>query len=189
MSVFKSLFVLLPSLLLFTGCLSSDYYILSHASTPASTCTGQPGSIGVEKVEVPQYLFKRNIAVAASSSRITFLHNAVWAEALDEGLTRRLISFLQKKFQQPQVYGYPWGSDTAPRIKLHLVISRFIVEGNYAYLDASIVIQALHGTKQRARLFTTTVPVREQTPTGIVEAMDRAFGKLEAEIARTLCRF
>ena len=72
------------SLFMFSGCVSSSssYYVLSMAHQP-STVYQNKKSIGVEKIIVPGYLYKREIAVAQSTNKITLLGNAVWAEDLD----------------------------------------------------------------------------------------------------------
>ena len=94
--------IFLTLIILFTlnGCVSSgNYYILSQPSQPTATYANKSRIIGVEKVTVPAYLYKREVAVAKTLSQISLLSGAVWGEDLDEGLTQRLISFLQKKFQ------------------------------------------------------------------------------------------
>ncbi len=169
-------------LLVLAGCVSSDYYVLSTAPQPAATYKHIRGTIGVEKVVVPKYLFQREIAVARSSSQVTFLSGASWAEDIDEGLTQRLISFLQKKFNQPEVYGYPWDVGEQPRIKVKVQISRFIAQGDRVYLDASIRLENMRTGKRKAVLFSKTVPAGSSA-SEIVAAMDRAFDLLEEEVA------
>ena len=70
----------LIALLGLSGCVSSNYYVLSTASQPGVTYRYKNQVIGVEKITVPKYLFKREIAVAKSASQIIFLDGAVWAE-------------------------------------------------------------------------------------------------------------
>ncbi|KYJ87191.1 hypothetical protein AS592_11875 [Sulfurovum riftiae] len=171
-----------------TGCVSSNYYVLSTAPQPATTYRYVNGTIGVEKVIVPKYLFKREIAVAKSASQVTFLSGASWAEDIDEGLTQRLISFLQKKFNKPEVYNYPWDVGEQPRIKVKVQISRFIAQGDRVYLDASIQLENMRTGKRKAKLFSTTVP-SGSSASSIVAAMDRAFDRLEEEVAEGIRRF
>lgn len=168
------------------GCMSNNFYVLSTASQPLTTYSYTKQVIGVEKITVPQYLFKREIAVAKSSSQITFLPNAVWAEDLDAGLTLRLISFLQKKFNQPNVYQYPWGLDKQPSKKLKVQISRFIAEDDTVYLDATWEVENMINHKIKARLFSTKVAMKQRNASSIVNAMDRAFSQLEDTIAKGL---
>ncbi len=170
------------------GCVSSSYYVLSTAPQPAETYSHLKGAVGVEKISVPKYLFKREIAVAKSSSQVTFLGDASWAEDIDEGLTRRLISFLQKKFNKPEVYNYPWDVGEQPRIKVKVQISRFIAQGDRVYLDASTLFENMQTGKRKAKLFSTTVP-SGNSASSIVAAMDRAFDHLEEQVAEGIRRF
>jgi len=176
----------LMSLLSFNGCVSSShYYVLSNAPTPTVLYSTKHNVIGVEKITVPEYLYKREIVVAKTSSQITMLSGAVWGEDLDAGLTRRLIGFLQKKFNQPSVYAYPWGVERQPSMKVNVDITRFIAQGDKVYLDANWDMMSFSTHKREARLFSTAVATRSDA-TSIVEAMDRAFGQLEEDVARGL---
>jgi len=177
----KMSFILLLMLVL-GGCGTSSYYVLSTAPQPAKTYKQFNGTIGVEKVMVPKYLFKREIAVAKSNSQVVFLNGASWAEDIDEGLTQRLISYLQKKFHQPEVYNYPWDIEQQPKVKVRVQISRFIAQGESVYLEASIQLEHMQTGQRKAMLFSTSVP-SENSASSIVSAMDIAFGKLEEEVA------
>ena len=161
---------------------TSTFSLLLHSLQSYSS---KSRVIGVEKVIVPKYLFKREIAVAKSSSQISFLPGASWAEDLDEGLTQRLIGFLQKKFNQPNVYAYPWGVDRQPATKVKVQITRFIAQGDKVYLDANWEAENMHTHQRKARLFSTTVPTSSDA-SSIVSAMDRAFGELEESVAKGL---
>ena len=184
----KILFTII-TLLSLTGCItSSNYYVLSVASHPSVVYSNRNSVMGVEKITVPGYLYKREIAVARSSSQITLLSGAVWGEDLDDGLTHRLISFLQKKFQQPSIYEYPWNLDRVPDLKVKVQISRFIAQGDRVYLDANWEVENMRTHKRKARLFSAAVPTKNDA-SSIVAAMDQAFGKLEEDIAQGVHRF
>ena len=184
--------IILPliALLGLNGCLSSskNYYVLSMASHPSVVYAKKNNIIGVMKITVPAYLYKREIAVAKTSNQITLLGNAVWGEDLDEGLTQRLISFLQKKFNQPSVYEYPWGVDRQPTVKINVAITRFIAQGDRVYLDANWDVTQLKTHKRKARLFNTSVPTSGEV-SSIVDAMNRAFVQLEEQVALDVKRF
>jgi len=176
--------------LLMAGCaMSNNYYVLSTASQPTTHFSSKNRTIGVEKVLVPKYLFKREIAVAKSASHVTFLDGAVWAEDLDAGLTQRLIGYMQKKFNQPKVYAYPWGTDRQPTVKLKVQVTRFIAQGDSVYLDANWEVENMRSSRRKARLFSVTVPLPGHGSSEIVDAMDRAFGKLEEAIAKGISSF
>ena len=172
------------TLFLLNGCLSSpSYYVLSVASQPRTVYPHRNRVIGVEKVTIPAYLYKREIAYGKSPSQIGFMSGSEWGEDLDEGLTHRLISFLQKKFRQPRVYEYPWNTDSKPSRKVKLQITHFIAYGDKVYLDANWEVEDLTTGRSRSKLFTTTVPTTAGNAASIVASMDAAFRQLEESIA------
>ncbi|HHD79246.1 MAG TPA: membrane integrity-associated transporter subunit PqiC [Epsilonproteobacteria bacterium] len=178
----KKILLPLTMTMLLSGCLSSTYYVLSTTSQPKQTYNYSKLVIGVEKVTVPEYLFKREIAVADSSSKIRFISHASWAEDLDAGLTQRLIGFLQKKFNAPNVYAYPWGVDKQPNKKVKVQISRFIAQDNHVYLDANWQVENMKTGKVKAKLFSTIVSTSGDA-NDIVASMDKAFAQLEETVA------
>ena len=177
------IFLTLSALLIVSGCTLSNFYVLSTASQPTVSYTHTNQVIGVEKVTVPKYLFKREIAVAKSSTQVTFLSGSQWAEDMDTGLTHRLIAFLQKKFKQPSVHAYPWGTDKQPDIKIKVHVTRFIAEGDSVYLDASWEVKNMQTEQRSLKLFSTIIPTKSDA-SSIVDAMNRAFGELEEDVAR-----
>jgi len=182
------LFLMLFSALVFTGCSTigtQTYYVLSTPSQTTSTYSNKHSIIGVEKVILPKYLFKREIAVAKSASQIRFLRAGTWAEELDEGLTHRLVAFLQKKFNQPTVYAYPWDVSRQPDLKVKVQISRFIAQDNRVYLDATWEVKNMHTLRQKAGLFSTSVPTASDA-SSIVSAMHKAFSRLEERVASAI---
>lgn len=186
---YKLYFLSLMTFFLLSGCTGGggSYYVLSVASQPSEVYTRKNKVIAVEKVSVPSYLFKREIATANSNSQITFL-GASWGEDLDEGLTNRLIGFLQKKFNQPAVYSYPWGLGKQPDIKVSVNITRFIAQNGIVYLDASWSLENMKGSKHVARLFSTSLATKRDAQ-NIVQAMDHAFTRFEETIAEGIRRF
>ena len=189
MHILKTFFIL-GTLLGLQGCISSssNYYILSVASNPATTYKSKYKVIGVEQVTVPGYLYKRDLAVAESNNKITLLGNASWGEDLDAGLTQRLLGFLQKKFNQPNVYAYPWGMNNQPDIKVSVQVTRFIAQGNIVYLDASWRLENIVSKRRVARLFSTRV-VTKRDAESIVSAMNQAFSQFEEAVARGIKQF
>ncbi|MBA1421169.1 MAG: membrane integrity-associated transporter subunit PqiC [Epsilonproteobacteria bacterium] len=182
----KLMKIFLPLIVLFglNGCVSStsSYYILSVALQPQKIYPTQRRVIGVEKVIVPGYLYKREIAIADSPSHITLLGTAQWGEDLDSGLTNRLIGYLQKKFNQPDVYMYPWGIDKQPDIKVSVHVTRFIAQGDSVYLDATWSVESVKIKKRVSRLFSTKVATKSDVQS-IVHSMDAAFAQFEETVA------
>lgn len=175
-------------LFILTGCMSPRYYVLSVASRPQMVYPKHQQLIGVEKITIPAYLYKRQIAVAKTKSEISYLSGSEWGEDLDEGLTHRLISYLQKKFRDPRVYEYPWNTSKQPQQIVKVQITHFVALGNKVYLDANWEIKNNKG-KSRSRLFMITVPTDASKPESIVASMDAAFKQLEESIAKGLQSF
>ncbi len=169
-------------ILLLNSCGSSNYYVLSPARQPTTLYTYKNKIIGVEKVTVPDYLYKREIAIAKSSTQISMLNGAEWGEDLDAGLTYRLISFMQKKFQQPSVYAYPWGLDRQPNIKLNVDVTRFIAQGDSVYLDANWEVVDMLTKRRKTGLFHTKVATKSDA-NSIVSSMDKALTELTEVVA------
>ena len=185
----KKLLIVIGSLLVLSGCVgSANYYVLSVASQPTTVYSNAHRIIGVEKITVPGYLYKREIAIAKSNSQIGFISGSEWGEDLDIGLTQRLIYFLQKKFREPRVYEYPWNVDKQPTQKVKVQITRFIAYGDRVYLDANWEIKNRSGNS-RSRLFSTSVPTVSGKASSIVSSMDIAFRQLEESIASGLKSF
>jgi len=183
----KKVFLILISLLWLLGCNSQGYYVLSSVPQPAKTYASKQVIIGIEKVSVPAYLYKREIVVGKSSSQIILLSGASWAEDLDVGLTHRLMGFIQKKFNNPNVHAYPWGLDKQPKLKISLQVTRFIAQGTKVYLDANWQIKNMQTQKQMSKLFSSSMPLKDQeNASEIVSTMDKIFGKLEEDIAKAL---
>ena len=180
--------LLLTTLVVFslTGCISSHYYILSNVPKLQHTYAQTHMRIGVEKVVVPEYLFKRQIAIAKSQSEVAFVSDGSWAEDVDTGLTTRLIGFLQKKFNQPNVHLYPWDTDTQPTKKVKVHISRFIAEGKDVSLDATWEVETMATHHSVSKLFHITLKAEDTSTSAIVKAMNNAFSHLENDIARAM---
>ncbi|MFK5976175.1 MAG: PqiC family protein [Sulfurovum sp.] len=179
--------LIILSILFMYGCGSKGFYILSTVQNPQTIYKSRYKSIGVEKITLPQYLFKREIAVAKSASQISFI-SGVWAEDLDSGLTNRVIGYLQKKFNIPNVKAYPWGTDKQPSLVVQIQITRFIAQGDSVYLYANWKVENTSSGKSISKLFNTKVPT-DKNEANIVASMDRAFGELEDEIARGIRGF
>ena len=171
---------------IFSSCnMYERFYVLSTASTPLKNSKTKYKVIGVEKVNIPKYLFKREIAVAKSSSEVIFLKKASWAEDLDDGITNRFVGFLQKKFNQPNVYVYPWGLTIQPDITIKLQITRFIAQDNKVTLEANWVVENLRTQQRKAKLFSTSVPTSDDA-SRIVASMDKALHQLEKDLAKAI---
>lgn len=184
----KKHIILYLTLFTLVSCSSApkDLYVLSTVKEPAIKLTQNHTYIGVENITLPQYLNGQGIPVAKNPNEIFMLGGAKWAEALDTGLTNRLIMFLQKKFQLPTVYHYPWDIRAASGLKIKVRITHFIAQDDHVYLDANWQINKLDNDVIIAELFRTHLPADLSSAAAVVNAMDKAFSQLETQIAETI---
>ena len=73
-------------------------------------------------------------------------------------------------------------------LKIKVQITRFIAYGDKVYLDANWEVKDIKRHKRHAKLFSIAVPARKDA-SGIVTAMDRAFGVLEEDISQGVKSF
>lgn len=173
------------SLALLSGCASSNtYYILSEESA-LEVHQKQLPVIGVEKITLPQYIQQGKVAIQLSPTQISYENSANWAGDMDDSLTKEMISTIQKSFNQPNVYEYPWDLSQQAGIKIKISISRFIAYADFVYLDATYTINDLQKNKQQSSLFNIKVPTGDETAS-VVSSMNEAFDKLSHAIVNDL---
>jgi cholesterol transport system auxiliary component len=170
--------------ILFNSCGSKEYYFLSISSNP-KIVKKTSSVIGITRVVIPEYLYKQNIYIASSSSKIKILSSAIWAEDLDKGLTHRLISFLQKKFNSANIFTYPWGSSKNPNKVLRVEITKFISQNSIVYLEANWKIENIKTLNVKTNLFRTSIPTTNKAE-DIVKKMNILFTRLEERISLDL---
>ena len=179
-------FLTLATVAILNGCgATSSYYILSNVHD-TSAIKHSNISVGVEKVEVPKYLFKRELATLSSNNQVEFIPDVQWAEDMDEALTRRVIGSLQKRWHNPNVSSYPWGVDKQPTAILHINITKFIAQNSKVYLDATYRITNTKTSYSKSYMFDTQVALQDSNPESIVSSMDKAVERLIDDIARRM---
>jgi cholesterol transport system auxiliary component len=176
------IFLILTTMIILNSCgTTSSYYILSNVQNTA-VLKYINLSIGVEKVEVPKYLFKKELAILSSNNQVKFRSDVQWAEDMDEALTRRIIGSLQKKCQNPNISSYPWGITKQPSIVLHINITKFIAHNGKVHLDATYRITKTKTAYTKAYIFNTQVTISDTQSSSIVSSMDSAIEKLINDI-------
>ena len=182
-------FYIVIIVILFSGCSmsSKNYYILSD-TTPIQVIpiSKTISSIGVANIELPEYLLKEAIPTQEKSQKISFSKSEFWGVAMDKELSNRLISYLQKRFNMPAIYNYPWGvRGQKVDTKLYLKISHFIASGNIVYLDASWQWIDNNGDT-KSHLFSKKVEIKSENIKDIVKGMTKTFRFLEESIASSM---
>ncbi len=179
-------------LALLVGCGGpAQQYILSEPQGSISSIGRSIAQIGVDRVTVPAYLAGNKIPVQSAAGELTFRDTAVWATAPEKSVTRHLITYLQKRFATPHVYRYPWDIDKSSGVRLKVIINRLIYVENSSrvVLEASCMVEPIQGTRRRAKLFSTSVPVSKGETPLIVVAMNRAVDRLAEASAQLIKHF
>jgi len=180
----KKFYILL--LLFFVGCGgSSQYFMLSEPIMIKKYNSRSSSIIGVEKISLPEYMLQGKVAISLSSTEIKYLDTAKWINDMEGSLTKQLIVTIQKSFNTPKVYAYPWDLSRQADIKIKININKFIAYGDKVYLDANYEIKNLKSSKLQGKLFNTTVPT-DSSSISIVSSMNIAFSKLTKKIVDDL---
>ncbi|MEA3491201.1 MAG: PqiC family protein [Campylobacterota bacterium] len=188
MIIVKMKIWILASLVLFVlaGCGgAANYYMLSGSKPIDLRQNKRLATIGVERVRLPEYMKQGKIAIQLSPTQISYSDSDNWAEDMESSLTKELIATIQKSFNHPNVYAYPWDLSKQAGIKIKVIIHKFIAYGDYVYLDASWEISDLKRDKQHAKLFSTKVPT-DKSMNSVVASMNAAFEQLSERIVRDI---
>ncbi len=171
--------------LLFIGCgASSSYFVLATPSTIKTYHTNALPTIGVDKISLPEYLQQNKIAIQLSPTQISYKSD-IWAGDMETLLTKDLIATIQKSFNNPYVYAYPWNLSKQAGMRVKVSISRFIAYKDTIYLDANWEIYNIKTQQSFSKLFSTTVPTKPDTAS-VVANMSKAFAKLSTTVTQQI---
>ena len=177
--------LLLVAIVFLAGCGSSSYFLLTSPLTVKQYHSKRLPVIGIEKIVIPEYLQSGKVATQLSPTQINYSNTDMWAEEMDASLTKQLISFVQKSFNHPNVYGYPWELSQNAGLRVKVTISRFIAYGDSVYLDANWEFYDMRQKKHSSRLFSVKVP-SGQSVDSVVSSMNVAFEKLSEAIVKEI---
>jgi len=173
-------------LLTLSGCVgSTHYFMLTGPTVTERHYMKRLPVIGVEKISLPEYMKRGEVAIQLSPTQIHYSASDEWVEDMEDSLTQQLITAIQKSFNHPNVYAYPWGLSRQAGIKIKISVNKFISYGDFVYLDATWKINDLQRGKRYSRLFSVKVPSGRDTAS-VVAGMNKAFGKLTQGITSDL---
>jgi len=113
-------------LLTLSGCVSSTHYFMLTGPTATERhYAKQLPVVGIEKISLPEYMLRGEVAIQLSPTQIHYSASDEWVEDMEDSLTQQLIVAIQKSFNHPNVYAYPWGLSKQAGIKIKILISRF----------------------------------------------------------------
>jgi cholesterol transport system auxiliary component len=176
------------SVLLLAGCgASTNYYLLGDVTKSQKFSSRTLPVIGVEKILLPDYLQQNKVVIQLSPTQLKFSDDDQWAEDMENSLSKQLIVAIQKSFNHPDVYIYPWDLSKQAGMKIKVSVSKFIAYGDQVYLDANWEIVNLQTGQRSSRLFSTQVKTAADTAS-IVASMNSAFARLTTTITREIAQ-
>ncbi len=174
-------YILLSISSLIIGCTSTskNYFIFKEPTVNGEYKRAILNTIGIEKIILPEYMQQSQIVIQTSSAEIKYLENSLWAENMENSLTKKLITIIQKSFNNPRVYSYPWGVATEPTIKISILVNRFISYNGDIYLEGNWTTNK--NSVYKTNLFNIKIATKQDVKS-IVSNMNIAFDKLSHQI-------
>jgi len=193
---YKIILLISLAALLFTGCSSSpkaEFYTLNSISStrPGATIAtaGQPISIGIGPVTIPEVLDRPQIVTRTGPNKLQIDEFHRWAGRLDEDVARVVAKNLSLLLATEQIAVYPWDVSFKPRYQVILNVQRF--EGRMDKGDVLLevlwkVIDPQKNTTLRMKKSVITEPFTATNYNTLVAAKSRTIGKLSEFISKEI---
>ena len=183
--------------LLFTGCSSSspktEFYTLNAISSTRPRATmataGQPVSIGIGPVTIPEVLDRPQIVTRTGPNKLQINEFHRWAGRLDEDFARVVAENISFMMPTEQVAVYPWDVSFKPRYQVILDVQRF--EGRMGQEEVLLeVLWQIIDPQNQATLRTKKSVIREPLAATdyetLVATQSRAIQKLSELIIQQI---
>ncbi len=194
---YKTIWLISLTALLFAGCSSStpkaEFYTLNAISStrPDATTTpaGQPLSIGIGPVTIPNVLDRPQIVTRTGPNKLQIDEFHRWAGRLDEDVARVVAENLSLLLATEHVAVYPWDVSFKPSYQVILDVQRF--EGRMDKGDVLLevlwkVVDAQNNTTLRMKKSVVTEPFTATNYNTLVAAKSRTIGKLSEFISKEI---
>lgn len=171
---------------LITGCAVKveKNYILSSQTVPVTEVREYNQTVGIKSIELPQYLLQKNIAVLRNGNELHYLPDQFWAVSMDEQLTGRVVSTLQKALHSPNINQYPWNTQQDADQIVQIIVNQFIADEKSVILDATWYIIDTKTKKQTSGFFRKKIAITDKKE--VVKGMNRLFTVFEGELVKAL---
>lgn len=175
-----------------SGCLNlkpaadtSRYFVLTSPSdTPVASSAGP--SVGLGRVEIPDYLQPKRIAIRKGNNEIQYSDTLQWAERLDRGIQRTLRANLASLLGSTNLAMSAWRRSDV-QAEVYVSVLRFEAdEHGQVILEARWRVMSSGGEKG-LHLGTSKItrrgPSFAENPDGATAALSQAITDLSREIA------
>ena len=169
------------------------FYLLDSMAEPAEEVgAGAAGHedivIGVGPVNIPEYLKRSEIVTRDGRNKLLLADFDLWAEPLEENISRVLAKNLSILLPSDRIAVFPWRGMPSIQYQIKLDLIRFDGEQDgHALLDARWMI--LSGKEKEILLMRRSAfrePIVSKTYEAIVVAQSRLIEKLSRDIAAAL---
>ncbi len=178
-------------LLLTLGCAKSpppSFYLLAMAEPERPGLATNGIAVGVGPIELPPHLDRHQIVSRASPTRLQLSERHHWAEPLQAGFTRVLVTTLGRELDGNQVYALPVRRQRELNYQVAIDVFRF--DGA---LGQDVVLHArwtLLGRDGRQILLSELTQIEQVTASsdhaGLVAALSNAVVRLGQEIGTAI---
>ena len=194
---YKIIWLVSLAALLFTGCSGSsqkaEFYTLNSISSTQPdgriATAGQPVSIGIGPVTIPEVLDRPQIVTRTGPNKLQIDEFHRWAGRLDEDIARVVAENISLMVATEQVAVYPWDASFKPQYQVIMDIQRF--EGRMGKGDGLLevlwkVIDPQERTTLRIRKSVITEPFTATDYDTLVATKSRAIEKLSQIITKEI---
>jgi uncharacterized lipoprotein YmbA len=197
--LYKIIWLISLLTLLLSGCRGStpktEFYTLnsiSNAQMDAQPISaGQPLSIGVGPVTIPEVLDRPQIVSRTGPNKLQIDEFHRWAGRLDEDFARVLAENISLMLATEQVDVYPWDVSFEPRYQVILEVQRFEGRFNQQEVFLEVFWKVIDPQKRTTLLFKKSVIKESLTATDyetLVATKSRAIAELSRLITKEINR-
>ncbi len=164
------------------GCSSKNSgFVLSKSGIPQ--IASSKVQIGVQKVEVPDYLNSDKILIK-EGLEVKEL-NAQFAQTPAKLFTAQAISVLKKSLNNPNVFLYPWDVDKKRGYIIKIDIDDFLYQNGKVVLSGSYYIKSADGIAVKSSNFNLSKTAGKDSYE-IIEKLSELYNNLLLEIAKNI---
>lgn len=170
------------------GSKQARYYMLSSTSGPgrASSSAG-PITVGVDPVDLPDYLRRPEIVTRPGDSAVKFAEFDRWAEPLEETVLRVLAEELSGLLPGANILVFPWSRATQLDYRISVDIKIFGLQPDgKVHLTANWRVLGGKGGTLSSEETSLAAEVAGEGYGAIVSAMDVTLARLSEAIALSL---
>jgi uncharacterized lipoprotein YmbA len=177
-------YVIFLFLIIFAGCSSknSGYILPSTSSVNVARITTQ---IGVEKVELPEYLNSGKILLK-SGLKVSEIDSNFIAPP-SELLTSKTINILKSSLNNPNVLLYPWDIKSQKGYIVKIKLDKFLYDSSSVVVAGSYYIKSANKELISSKNFTKIATCSKDVKS-IVTTLSELFDTVVVEIAQKIAR-